>query len=191
MFIKTSLWGMKMLKNILKKRSLLIVAIIILLSALWVGIFKTINSPKNNEICYLFVTGDIDNELCEAYLLEKTDFKKIVIFECFENDRNYDLLLQTNGLINSDLLIISEEVISLPGAKNSFVAFDDLTLNEFSLYQIDDKNYGIKLTNNDTDKIHFLHDDHNYYLVVNDKTKKDQMLALLEDLLAFLKKPNS
>ena len=177
-----------MIKKLLQKQSLLIIFMIIFISLIWVGLFNLKNKPKDEEICYLFISGDIDNEYVEEIILNHSDFKKVIIYECFENDQNYELLLQTSGLINSDILIVTEDLLKANGADTSFCALNTLNDDELSYFYINDLIYGIKLDEHFKNHLRILSNEQNYYLVIKDNSKKNNVIKLLDELITNLKK---
>jgi hypothetical protein len=170
-----------MIKLIIKQNLMLIIFIILLLTIIWIYIYSLVY--PNNKNYSIFVTASyVSSEYQEKY----TDLDFFVIDE---SNTYYEALLQTNGLLSADLLIIEDTLFSYEYATSSFVG---LTSDDFNNYEIDLTNYeyyendgliyGIVVKKDDinlfNDEMTFYDDTKTYYLVINDYVYNDDNMII-------------
>lgn len=132
------------------KQHLLPLFIILLVSIFsWNFVFEKLNEPKNYEKINIFVTGTVVDKNLTKNLKNELGIKEVFAYEVMPNNEYYGTMLQTNGIMSSDLLIFDNEILLDDGSTHSFVEFSDELINNYELpnditYSIvDGKKFGI------------------------------------------------
>lgn len=198
------------MKTLLKQNIKWFILIFIASCIVWFSVFSFLDRPKDYEKLQLFITADlIEEDSLKDKINQKELYKDVIIYSCNEEDSYYTSMLETLGIISSDLLIVNEEIIKTKGATTSFVELDSsylstygIDLNKYELTYVDNKAYGIVIYDNFKninliDEIKYQKTDKNvrYCLCLNNisyhigkyslKTKKvtDNIFKSLHDIL--------
>lgn len=158
-------------------------AIIILSVVLWTSVFSLITRYKNYEQIQIFVTSEAISQNFRdnlQYSLNSNEIKDIQITQISYDNQYYDSNLVTHGMLDCDILILPEIVISATGV-NDFVVLNNSLLDNygidytiFNYLEVSDLNYGIKIYDSETKinlldgYVYFSNDEsNNYYMFVN------------------------
>ena len=110
-------------------------ALILAISAiLWEFVFFQVYRPADNEKIALFVTAErCDNAFFEQKILSATDAKQATVVCCSYSDRNYGDLLQAQGLLSADLIILKTEEFDDKAMTTAFLPLTDDILSKYGI----------------------------------------------------------
>lgn len=138
----------------------------------------TLNANKKNELLF-FISGNLETTFTD-HLNEHIDTEnnEIKFISILESDNNYLSVLNTQGIIVSELLILPQSVLDTSNLENAFAEIDNDMLSSLNLLNIDltfyshnGKNIGVVLfnteLNNITNYINFDNDEETYIILFN------------------------
>jgi len=144
----------------------------------WNFVYQKIEEPKEYEKIVLFVSGTVIDNNLENDIKISCNVRKVSIQEANIDDQYYGVLLQTSGMLMSDLLIIKKEILEDGNSRYSFVEITDEIIESYdfpidlTFVEIEDEKYGIVVYDKENNinllagKVSFDSDDV-YVLVIN------------------------
>lgn len=144
------------MKSLISKNVKWFILIFIASCVVWFSVFSYLNKPKDYERLQVFITADlVENDAIKEKCNKDNLFKDVLIYSCGEEDTYYTTMLETSGIISSDILIVNETLVKTKGATTSFIELDQSYLNKYNidlskyeLTYVDDKAYGIVIYDN-------------------------------------------
>lgn len=158
------------------------VLIVALVSFAYYEIFKMSKLPGYDETIFIFIESkSIQEEKLEQRLLKNlkdSSIVKVSIDHADRNDSYYSMIFQTRGLVNTDLLLISDDYLNQGTYGDYFVPLDSSLLADYFDYSSysyfvdrDQKTYGILMNDFQQDVIEY-EENKDYYLFMNKKSGK-------------------
>lgn len=162
--------------------------IVLLMVFVFYYLFTSLMAPAYNEKLVIFIGHNyVDEKKMSADLykgFENTDILVLEIDYSNPKDKDYGVIFNTRGMVNTDLIIISDDYIQ-EGKYHTYFAeinTDDLRFEAAYFYD-NDKVYGIDVT--EVMKKYCDLGDEKYYLFLNKSSEKinDEALIVIKNLL--------
>ena len=164
---------------------------------IYVMVFNAINRVPDENTVKMYITASyVDKKAIRDEIIDGTNIEAVLINYTNENDEYYSSSFETQGLLNSDILIIPINIFDLSGALNSFVEITDEMFNnssinkdEYNLLIKDEKVYGIIVYQKDSvdifgKDIEFYNKDETYVIAINSASKiTDKAIKSMFDLI--------
>lgn len=142
-------------------------------------LFDVIKNPSYNERINVFIainyvdSNKMEKDLYEGY--DDTQIKEISIDYSDPNDNYFNMVYQTRGLVNTDILILPISLLKDKMYSQYFSAIDDniikqYTDNNINFVNSENVNYGINVTNFIASYTNEINDE--YYMFFNKKSNK-------------------
>ncbi len=138
------------MKKLLLKNIKWYIVIFICSTLIWSFIFNNITAPKKHEKIDIFITANVVDKDAITYKINNNNLKQITITNCGENDEYYSATLETIGIISSDILIVTDDLVLTEGATTSFIELEEsymkqfnINLNDFELVYVNETPYAI------------------------------------------------
>lgn len=142
-------------------------------------LFDVIKNPSYNERINVFIainyvdSNKMEKDLYEGY--DDTQIKEISIDYSDPNDNYFNMVYQTRGLVNTDILILPISLLKDTMYSQYFSAIDDniikqYTDNNINFVNSENVNYGINVTNFIASYTNEINDE--YYMFFNKKSNK-------------------
>ena len=138
------------MNKIITKNIKYFILIALLSTLFWNFIFENITALKPYEKVEIFLTVESYNEELLKNKLANNNIKGINIASCPEDDEYYMATLQTLGIISSDMLIVTDDLVLTDGSTTSFVQLEkeylstfNIILDDFELIYVNDNPYAI------------------------------------------------
>lgn len=142
-------------------------------------LFDVIKNPSYDERINMFIainyvdSNKMEKDLYEGY--DDTQIKEISVDYSDPNDNYFNMVYQTRGLVNTDILILPISLLKDTMYSQYFSAIDDniikqYTDNNINFVNSENVNYGINVTNFIASYTNEINDE--YYMFFNKKSNK-------------------
>ncbi|MBO4573479.1 MAG: hypothetical protein J5762_06955 [Clostridia bacterium] len=168
------------MKRILKRDALWFVLVFTASAIIWNLVFSALNEPKATEKLGIFiVAAECDENYFHDKLKSVDGVKKTYVYNRDENQSYFDEYFGTAGMINSDLILLPEDMLSDAATLACLTPFTDEIISLYSLEncvfaEIDGAKYGVIVKDDKTDifgdAITFSSPEKNYVLAVNNSS---------------------
>lgn len=150
---------------------------------IYLMIFTSINRAPDDMTVKMYVTANYVNKKAIKETVINDEVKAVIINFDNEDDEYYSSSLETQGLLNSDILIIPENVFDSSDKLNSFIEIADEMFNEnnsnkdeYNLLIRDEMIYGIIVYKKDLvdifgQNIEFQNENETYIIAINRASK--------------------
>lgn len=189
-----------MIKKVIKQNILFIIIISCLILLFWTFFYRFVNKPRENEkFEYFFTSSEVVENIFKECVNETMKAKEVTIYKRTMSNSYYQVLLQTEGLISSDILVVLDDLFEVSGATTSFTELtsdfftsNELDINDYSQVFIDGKSYGIIIKSKEIDLfngyLEFEDNDKTYVICINKNSSKiNEAKTILGKLLKKIK----
>lgn len=168
-----------------QKISLISISIISLMTLTWTWLFSALDTPKDSERIQLFLATNEYREDLETDMesgLANVGVKDVIITAVAPDSPYFFTMLSTIGILDCDLLLLPETVITgieditnFAPLEENVLAEYDITASQYDYFTFGVYNYAIKIydadsTNNLLDRYFSITSSDDYYLAINANT---------------------